>query len=177
MSQPSDERSTSSTSRISGQFAHVCRHLSAPERVKGRFQGLTMSFSMQTIDKSIHSAYVTAIRRAQHFIYIENQYFMGSSHCWPGNRSAPCRHLIPLEIALKIVAKINRGERFAAYIVLPMYSEGEGYRHGVPDCASTCFSVHCVDAKRCMHPASLLPGQMTCFWSIPRLLTRPAGLP
>ena len=81
-------------------------------------------FAMQTIDKSIHSAYVTAIRRAQHFIYIENQYFLGSSHAWPANRSAPCRHLIPLEIALKIVAKINKGERFAAYIVLPMYSEG-----------------------------------------------------
>ena len=80
---------------------------------------------MQTIDKSIHSAYVTAIRRAQHFIYIENQYFLGSSHCWAGDRSAPSRHLIPLEIALKIVAKINQGERFAAYIVLPMYSEGE----------------------------------------------------
>ena len=80
---------------------------------------------MQTIDKSIHSAYVTAIRRAQHFIYIENQYFLGSSHCWEHNRSAPSRHLIPLEIALKIVSKIIQGERFAAYIVLPMYSEGE----------------------------------------------------
>lgn len=78
----------------------------------------------QTIDKSIHSAYVTAIRRAQHFIYMENQYFLGSSHCWSTNRNAPSRHLIPLEIALKIVSKINQGERFAAYIVLPMYSEG-----------------------------------------------------
>ena len=166
MSQPSDERSNSSTWRISGQFAHVSRHLSAPKR-------LTMSFSMQTIDKSIHSAYITAIRRAQHFIYIENQYFMGSSHCWSANRSAPCRHLIPLEIALKIVAKINCGERFAAYIVLPMYSEGEGYRHGVPHCAPTYA---CLDAKRCMHPAILLLGQMTCFWSSLRLLTRLAGL-
>ena len=80
---------------------------------------------MQTIDKSIHSAYVTAIRRAQHFIYIENQYFLGSSHCWASDRSAPSRHLIPLEIALKIVSKIIQGERFAAYIVLPMYSEGD----------------------------------------------------
>lgn len=76
------------------------------------------------IDAGIHSAYVTAIRRAQRFIYVENQYFLGSSHAWSADRSAPCRHLIPLEIALKIVAKINAGERFAAYIVLPMYSEG-----------------------------------------------------
>lgn len=79
----------------------------------------------KVIDASIHSAYVTAIRRAQRFIYIENQYFLGSSHAWPADRSAPCRHLIPLEIALKIVSKINAGERFAVYIVLPMYSEGE----------------------------------------------------
>ncbi|KAK9907703.1 hypothetical protein WJX75_008493 [Coccomyxa subellipsoidea] len=79
----------------------------------------------KVIDASIHSAYVTAIRRAQRFIYIENQYFLGSSHAWPADRSAPCRHLIPLEIALKIVSKINAGERFAVYIVLPMYSEGD----------------------------------------------------
>lgn len=33
-------------------------------------------------------AYVQAIRSAQHFIYIENQYFIGSSFAWPGYRSA-----------------------------------------------------------------------------------------
>ena len=31
----------------------------------------------KTIDASIHTGYVTAIRRAQRFIYIENQYFLG----------------------------------------------------------------------------------------------------
>lgn len=34
------------------------------------------------IDMSIHTAYVKAIRAAQHFIYIENQYFLGSSFNW-----------------------------------------------------------------------------------------------
>lgn len=34
------------------------------------------------IDMSIHTAYVKAIRAAQHFIYIENQYFLGSSYSW-----------------------------------------------------------------------------------------------
>lgn len=28
-------------------------------------------------------AYIKAIRSAQHFIYIENQYFLGSSYNWP----------------------------------------------------------------------------------------------
>lgn len=43
-------------------------------------------------------AYITAIRRAQHFVYIENQYFLGSSHVWPRDRHAggsrhPCSAL------------------------------------------------------------------------------------
>ncbi|CAL5229046.1 g12295 [Coccomyxa viridis] len=96
----------------------------------------------KTIDKSIHSAYVTAIRRAQHFIYIENQYFLGSSHCWEHNRSAPSRHLIPLEIALKIVSKIIQGERFAAYIVLPMYSEGDPESNSVQEILT--FQTHTI---------------------------------
>jgi phospholipase D1/2 len=35
---------------------------------------------------SVHTAYVTAIRAAQHFIYIENQYFLGSSFKWDSHR-------------------------------------------------------------------------------------------
>lgn len=38
------------------------------------------------IDMSIHTAYVKAIRSAQHFIYIENQYFIGSSYNWSSYR-------------------------------------------------------------------------------------------
>ncbi|XP_029123444.1 phospholipase D delta isoform X2 [Elaeis guineensis] len=40
------------------------------------------------IDKSIHTAYVKAIRSAQHFIYIENQYFLGSSYGWTSYKNA-----------------------------------------------------------------------------------------
>lgn len=35
------------------------------------------------IEDSIHRAYIHHIRRAQRFIYIENQYFLGSSHVRP----------------------------------------------------------------------------------------------
>lgn len=38
------------------------------------------------IDMSIHTAYVKAIRAAQHYIYIENQYFIGSSFNWNSNK-------------------------------------------------------------------------------------------
>lgn len=40
------------------------------------------------IDISIHMAYIKAIRSAQHFIYIENQYFLGSSYNWPDYKTA-----------------------------------------------------------------------------------------
>ena len=45
------------------------------------------------IDISIHMAYVKAIRSAQNFIYIENQYFLGSSYNWPDYKTAG-NHLI-----------------------------------------------------------------------------------
>ncbi|KAI3501207.1 hypothetical protein L1887_29070 [Cichorium endivia] len=76
------------------------------------------------IDMSIHTAYVKAIRAAQHFIYIENQYFLGSSFNWSNYKTLGANNLIPMEIALKIANKIRANERFAAYIVIPMWPEG-----------------------------------------------------
>ncbi|CAN1828963.1 Phospholipase D delta [Linum perenne] len=76
------------------------------------------------VEKSIHTAYIKAIRSAQHFIYIENQYFLGSSFCWPSYKNAGADNLVPMEIALKIASKINANERFSAYVVIPMWPEG-----------------------------------------------------
>ncbi|MBA0837368.1 hypothetical protein Goarm_009532 [Gossypium armourianum] len=75
------------------------------------------------IDKSIQTAYIQAIRAAQHFIYIENQYFIGSSYAWPSYK-AGADNLIPMELALKIASKIRAKERFAVYIIIPMWPEG-----------------------------------------------------
>ncbi|CAJ1930550.1 unnamed protein product [Sphenostylis stenocarpa] len=77
------------------------------------------------IDKSIQTAYIQAIRSAQHFIYIENQYFIGSSYAWPNYKDAGADNLIPMELALKITSKIRAKERFAVYVVLPMWPEGD----------------------------------------------------
>ncbi|KAG6396999.1 hypothetical protein SASPL_143160 [Salvia splendens] len=76
------------------------------------------------IDMSIHTAYVKAIRAAQHFIYIENQYFLGSSFNWSNYNDLGANNLIPMEIALKIANKIRARERFAVYIIVPMWPEG-----------------------------------------------------
>ncbi|TVU31196.1 hypothetical protein EJB05_22874, partial [Eragrostis curvula] len=81
------------------------------------------------IDRSIQDAYIHAIRRAKNFIYIENQYFLGSSYGWKADGIRPedinALHLIPRELSLKIVSKIQAGEPFAVYVVVPMWPEGD----------------------------------------------------
>jgi phospholipase D1/2 len=77
-----------------------------------------------SVDVSIQMAYVKAIRSAQHFIYIENQYFIGSSYNWPDYKNAGANHLIPMELALKVASKIRDHQPFAVYVVIPMWPEG-----------------------------------------------------
>lgn len=86
-------------------------------------QGL-ISGKDNTIDRSIQHAYINAIRRARNFIYIENQYFLGSSFGWDDKQQAGAYNLIPIELVRKIVSKIEAGERFTVYIVIPVYPEG-----------------------------------------------------
>ncbi|KDP43703.1 hypothetical protein JCGZ_22330 [Jatropha curcas] len=83
-----------------------------------------MTAKNQVIERSIQAAYIQAIRSAQHFIYIENQYFLGSSYGWPSYENAGVDNLIPMELALKVASKIRANERFAVYIVVPMWPEG-----------------------------------------------------
>ncbi|EOY29486.1 Phospholipase D alpha 1 [Theobroma cacao] len=83
----------------------------------------------RTMDRSIQDAYINAIRRAKNFIYIENQYFLGSSFGWKSKdikvEDISALHLVPKELSLKIVSKIEAGERFTVYIVIPMWPEGK----------------------------------------------------
>lgn len=81
------------------------------------------------IERSIQDAYIHAIRRARDFVYIENQYFLGSSYAWRQDDGVTVEdinalHLIPKELSLKIVSKIEAGERFAVYVVVPLWPEG-----------------------------------------------------
>ena len=67
---------------------------------------------------------IQQIRNAKNFVYMENQYFLGSAFEWLEDKSTVCHNLVPIEIALRIVEKINAGEMFTAYIVIPMWPEG-----------------------------------------------------
>ncbi|KAL6845379.1 hypothetical protein ACP4OV_024874 [Aristida adscensionis] len=99
-----------------------------PETPEDAARAGLVSGKDQIIERSIQDAYIHAIRRAQNFIYIENQYFLGSSYCWKPEGIKPenigALHLIPKELTLKVISKIEAGERFTVYIVLPMWPEG-----------------------------------------------------
>merc|ERR1719341_2113349 len=68
---------------------------------------------------------VQMIRHAKNFIYIENQFFMGSAFQWAEDFNVLCNHTIPVEITSKIKDKMFAGERFTAYFVIPMWPEGD----------------------------------------------------
>ncbi|KAL4396286.1 hypothetical protein HN51_000819 [Arachis hypogaea] len=83
------------------------------------------------IDHSIEDAYIEAIRRAKNFIYIENEYFIGSDFGWSSrHKKFNASNLIPKEISLKIVSKIKAKEKFAVYVVIPMWPEGDPHGDG-----------------------------------------------
>ncbi|KAJ7958772.1 Phospholipase D [Quillaja saponaria] len=105
-----------------------------PENPEEAYKRGLVSGKDNVIDRSIQDAYINAIRRAKNFIYIENQYFLGSSFGWQAKdikvEDIGALHLIPKELSLKIVSKIEAGERFSVYIVIPMWPEG------IPESAS-----------------------------------------
>lgn len=87
-------------------------------------------------DQSIQSSYIEAIRRAKRFIYIENQYFFGSCESWSQDQNSGCSNLIPIEIAMKVASKIKSNERFAVYVLTPMWPEG------IPEDATVQTMIH-----------------------------------
>ena len=79
----------------------------------------------RTIEDSILRGYVKMIRTAERFLYIENQYFLGSAHVWNCDQHICCQHTIPAEIAQKISEKIRDQERFMVHVVIPLHPEGD----------------------------------------------------
>ncbi|CAN8075867.1 unnamed protein product [Agarophyton chilense] len=78
----------------------------------------------RSIDRSIHHAYVHYTRAASRFIYIEQQYFLGSSNQWMRDGHKDGTNLIPHEIALKVVQGIVSGNPIRVYVLIPMFPEG-----------------------------------------------------
>lgn len=77
------------------------------------------------VENSIQNCMVRQIRNAKRFIYMENQYFLGSAFAWLDDNATLSHHLIPLEMTQRIIEKIEAGEPFKCYVVIPMFPEGD----------------------------------------------------
>ncbi|PRP77911.1 phospholipase D1 [Planoprotostelium fungivorum] len=69
-------------------------------------------------ETSMHQGYLAAIASAEHFIYIENQFFMSST----GGRDM--HNLIAQSIIQRISKSIREGKKFFVVVVLPIVPEG-----------------------------------------------------
>ncbi|TCD64375.1 hypothetical protein EIP91_004206 [Steccherinum ochraceum] len=76
-------------------------------------------------EKSIQTAYCDLIRGAQHFIYIENQFFISAT-----NDNSPIKNQIARALVDRIVQASQRGEKFRVVVVIP---EVPGFAGNVKD--------------------------------------------
>lgn len=74
-----------------------------------------------TVEQSIHEAYIDTITRAQHYIYIENQFFISLPYTNPNTKN---------QIAEALFKRILRAHRskevFRVYVVMPLLPGFEG---------------------------------------------------
>ncbi|EZG45312.1 phospholipase D [Gregarina niphandrodes] len=76
------------------------------------------------VDRGIQQAYSYLIKKAQHYIYIENQYFLGSCQYWRQHDDVPCRNLVPWMLADRICESIACDREFCVYVLIPLFPEG-----------------------------------------------------
>ncbi|KAM3968327.1 phospholipase D [Aphomia sociella] len=74
-----------------------------------------------TVEQSIHEAYVDTITRSQHYLYIENQFFITLSRSNPN-----VRNQIGEALFNRIMRAVRAGERFRVFVVMPLLPGFEG---------------------------------------------------
>ncbi|XP_018573262.1 phospholipase D2 isoform X1 [Anoplophora glabripennis] len=74
-----------------------------------------------TVEQSIHEAYIDTITKAQHYIYIENQFFITLPF-----RNPNVRNQIADALYKRIVRAHKSGEVFRVFVVLPLLPGFEG---------------------------------------------------
>jgi phospholipase D1/2 len=72
-------------------------------------------------ERSIQDAYLRTIDQAERFIYIENQYLIGSGRRW-GKQGI--RNEVPERLVARILERARAKKPFHVYVVTPMFPEG-----------------------------------------------------
>lgn len=92
------------------------------------------------MEQSIHDAYIDVINRAQHYIYIENQFFISLPYSNPNTKNQIAEALFKritrahrlvrkarsIMIMLSIIVSCRSNEVFRVYVVMPLLPGFEG---------------------------------------------------
>jgi phosphatidylserine/phosphatidylglycerophosphate/cardiolipin synthase-like enzyme len=111
----------------SAQMLHsiVRRHIDSPQNNplwNPKRQEFEWSIGGEDFEKSIQLSYLQAIGEAERFIYIENQYFIGSGDRW--QNFSQIQNKIPEALVNRIIEKHRSNQPFHVYVVVPMIPEG-----------------------------------------------------
>ena len=66
-------------------------------------------------EQSVQNAYIDVIQNSQHFIYIENQFFITAT----GNHQKPVKNQVGKAIADRIIRAATNGERYKVIVCIP----------------------------------------------------------
>ncbi|XP_068085998.1 phospholipase D1 isoform X2 [Anabrus simplex] len=75
----------------------------------------------ETFEEGIHEAYLDVIARAQHYIYLENQFFIS-----PARQNSTVRNQIGESLFERIMRAHREGAIFRVYVILPLLPGFEG---------------------------------------------------
>ena len=98
------------------------------------------------VEHSIQESYLRSIAKADRFIYIENQYLIGDGASWKDSRSSVANR-VPQTIVRRIVEKIEAGQPFHAYIIVPMFPETDPQGGAAPAIRSFEWRTMCYMAQ------------------------------
>jgi phospholipase D1/2 len=66
-------------------------------------------------EKSIQAAYIDVIEKSQHFVYIENQFFITAT----GDKQKPVKNLIGKALVDRILRAARNGEKYKVIVIIP----------------------------------------------------------
>ncbi|EXJ84838.1 phospholipase D [Capronia epimyces CBS 606.96] len=67
------------------------------------------------LEHSIQNAYIDVIRNSQHFVYIENQFFITAT----GDKQKPVQNLVGQAIVERVLRAAKNGEKYKVIVVIP----------------------------------------------------------
>jgi phosphatidylserine/phosphatidylglycerophosphate/cardiolipin synthase-like enzyme len=94
----------------------------AKDALDQRAYALLRTTQAQGAEHSIQLAYRQNVDGAERFIYIENQFFMGSGQHW--SQKSSIANDIPERLVKRILMQSSKGP-FHVYVVMPMFPEGD----------------------------------------------------